>query len=51
VVIANKADLEAKAQVYAHDGQKFASQIGFDFYEVSALQSKNIEEPFMSLAN
>jgi hypothetical protein len=49
--VANKADLEARHQVYAHDGQKFAQSIGFGFFEVSALQSKNVEEPFTALAN
>jgi GTPase SAR1 family protein len=28
----------------------FANQIGFEYFETSALQSKNIEEPFKALA-
>lgn len=50
VVVANKADLESRMQVYPSDGQTFAHQIGFEFVEVSAMQSKNIEEPFNALA-
>jgi small GTP-binding protein len=37
VVVANKADLESRQQVDPHDGQAFARQIGFEFFEVSAL--------------
>jgi small GTP-binding protein len=51
VVVANKVDLEQKHQVYAHDGQEFARSIGFAYIEVSALHSKNIEDPFKALAN
>ena len=32
------------------DGQAFADSIGFEFYEVSTLQGKGIEEPFKALA-
>ena len=50
-VVANKIDLEQRQMVTAQDGQAFADSIGFDFFEVSALQSKNIEEPFKALAD
>ena len=50
VVIANKCDLESKAVVSRDDGEQFAMSLGFEFFEVSALQSKGIEEPFKSLA-
>ena len=50
VVVANKIDLENRAQVGPADGQAFASSIGFEFFEVSTLQSKGVEEPFKALA-
>ena len=50
VVVANKIDLENRAQVGPGDGQQFADSIGFEFCEVSTLQGKNIEEPFKLLA-
>ena len=49
VVIANKVDLEQKAVVNAEDGQALAQAIGFEFFEVSALQSRGLEEPFKAL--
>jgi Ras-related protein Rab-21 len=49
-VIGNKIDLEARQAVSPQEGEAFASQIGFEFFETSALQSKNIEEPFNALA-
>jgi hypothetical protein len=37
--------------VVSHDeGQNFANSIGFEFCEVSALQMKNLEVPFKTLA-
>jgi len=49
VVIANKTDLESQV-VSPDDGSQFAQQIGFEFFECSAMQSKCIEEPFKALA-
>ena len=43
-------DLENKLQVSSEDGQAFAMGIGFEFCEVSALQSRNIDRPFKTLA-
>jgi len=37
VVIANKTDLESRIVVSTQDGNAFANQIGFEFFEVSAL--------------
>ena len=51
VVIANKVDLEQKAVVNAEDGQALAQAIGFEFFEVSALQSRGLEEPFKALTH
>ena len=51
VVVANKTDLDTKIAVSAEDGQAFAMGIGFDFCEVSAMQSRNIDKPFKTLAN
>ena len=50
VVVANKCDLENRAQVGPADGKAFADSIGFEFFEVSTLQSKGVEEPFKALA-
>ena len=50
VVVANKVDLEQKSVVPPEDGHSFAQNIGFDFFEVSALQSKDLGEPFKALA-
>ena len=51
IVVANKIDLEARQAVASTDGQAFANSIGFEFCEVSALQSKNIDVPFKTLAD
>ena len=50
VLIANKTDLEQRQVVSSEDGQAFADAIGFEFFEVSALQSKQLENPFKALA-
>jgi small GTP-binding protein len=50
VVVANKTDLENRAAVGPQDGMAFAKSIGFEFFEVSTLQGKNIDEPFKCLA-
>jgi GTPase SAR1 family protein len=50
VVVANKTDLENRAAVGPLDGMAFAKSIGFEFFEVSTLQGKNIDEPFKCLA-
>jgi GTPase SAR1 family protein len=50
VVVANKSDLENRIAVGPQDGLAFAKSIGFEFFEVSTLQSRNIEDPFKCLA-
>ena len=50
VVIGNKSDLEGKIAVPRDEGEAFAQSINFEFFEVSAMQSRNIEKPFESLA-
>ena len=49
VVVANKIDLENRIAVGPQDGLAFAKSIGFDFFEVSTLQGKSVEDPFQSL--
>ena len=51
VVVANKSDLEQKAVVSPENGNAFANSIGFEFFEVSALQSKQLEGPFKALSS
>ena len=51
VVVANKVDLENRVQVGTQDGQAFAESIGFEFFGVSTLQCKGVEEPFKALAD
>lgn len=51
VVVANKIDLENRVAVGPADGAAFAKSIGFEFFEVSTLQGKNIDEPFKCLAD
>jgi len=50
VVIANKIDLQERSAVPRTDGQGFANSIGFEFFEVSAMQGRNVEDPFKALA-
>ena len=46
ILVANKADLEAKRQVSKEDGAQLAKQIGAQFYEVSAKTRIGVEELF-----
>ena len=50
IVVANKMDLDSKLQVSSEDGHAFAMNIGFEFCEVSAMQSRNLDKPFKVLA-
>ena len=50
VVVANKIDIENRIAVGPQDGLAFAKSIGFEFFEVSTLQSRNIDDPFKCLA-
>jgi hypothetical protein len=43
-------DLDQKLQVSNEDGRAFAANIGFEFCDVSAMQSRNIDKPFKTLA-
>ena len=49
-MVANKIDLENRTMVGPQDGEAFANQIGFEFYQCSTLQGKGVEEPFKALA-
>jgi len=50
IVVANKIDQESRIQVSSEDGHAFANSIGFEFCQVSALQSRSIDKPFKILA-
>jgi hypothetical protein len=50
VVVANKIDLDNRVAVGPQDGMAFAKSIGFEFFEVSTLQGKNIDDPFKCLS-
>jgi Ras-related protein Rab-1A len=46
IVCGTKLDLAHKRQVSKQEGQTFADTYGFDYYETSAKQNKNIDELF-----
>ena len=46
IVCGTKLDLAHKRQVSKQEGQTFADTHGFDYYETSAKQNKNIDELF-----
>ena len=50
LLIGNKADCESRIRITSDDGQSFASEIGFDFVEVSAMRYDDVEAPFMEIA-
>ena len=50
LLIGNKADCESRIRVSSDDGQSFASEIGFEFCELSAMRYEDVEAPFMEIA-
>ena len=45
----NKTDLEEKRGAPEKEGEKFADEKGYPFFETSAKDNKNIEEIFKSM--
>lgn len=50
VIIANKADLEARRQVPQEEVAEFAAAIGYRVFDVCAMQAEQVEAPFAHLA-
>ena len=46
VIIGNKADLEAQRMVSYEEGEEFANQHGYHFYETSAKTEQNLQKAF-----
>ena len=46
IVIGNKSDLDDKRQVSYEEGENFAKNKGYNFYETSAKTGENINEAF-----
>ncbi|XP_067932288.1 intraflagellar transport protein 27 homolog [Watersipora subatra] len=51
VLVANKVDLTDRRVVSPKSGELLAQQLGLEYFEVSAKDSKNVEAPFQHLAN
>ncbi|KAK1391987.1 GTP-BINDING protein 3 [Heracleum sosnowskyi] len=49
ILLGNKNDLEDQRAVPADDAKEFAQKEGLFFLETSALQSKNVEDAFMTV--
>lgn len=50
-LIGNKSDLESNRMVSKSEGEKFAKDNNFTFYETSAVNGTNLNEIFESLLN
>ncbi|XP_034044000.1 RAB3D, member RAS oncogene family, a [Thalassophryne amazonica] len=51
VLIGNKLDLEEDRQVSTEDGQKLATELGFEFFEASAKDNINVKQVFDKLVD
>ena len=49
MLIGNKADMEARRQVSAAEGEKFAADHGLIFLETSAKTAANVEQAFLKM--
>ncbi|ELT87120.1 hypothetical protein CAPTEDRAFT_80634, partial [Capitella teleta] len=50
VLIANKIDLDERRVVSMKEGQDFADSNGLEYFECSAKEMQNVEQPFLYLA-
>ena len=51
MLIGNKSDLDARRQVSAEEGERFAKEHGLIFMETSAKTAYNVEEAFLSTSS
>ena len=49
IIVGNKIDLEDKRQVTTEEGENFAKNHGYNFFEVSAKTGKNVKEAFYDI--
>ena len=49
IIVGCKVDLEDKREVSTEEGQKFAAEYNFPFFETSALTGKGVKEVFSTL--
>ena len=49
IIVGNKIDLEDKRQVTTKEGEEFAKNHGYNFFEVSAKTGKNVKEAFYDI--
>jgi small GTP-binding protein len=49
IIVGNKIDLEEKRQVTTEEGEEFAKNHGYNFFEVSAKTGKNVKEAFYDI--
>mmetsp|Transcript_9179 Transcript_9179/g.10356 ORF Transcript_9179/g.10356 Transcript_9179/m.10356 type:complete len:96 (+) Transcript_9179:291-578(+) len=49
-LIGNKTDLEARIKISSADGQAFASEVGLEYAEMSAMKIEEVQYPFVEMA-
>ncbi|MFW9853029.1 MAG: Rab family GTPase [Candidatus Thorarchaeota archaeon] len=50
IIVGNKTDLEMNRVISKEDGEKFAEELGAEFFEVSAMKKTNLSQMFTKLA-
>ena len=50
-LVGNKIDMETERKIQTEEGQKLADELGFPFYETSAMNGININKTFEDLVN